>query len=307
MIEKKFPNYTLGLDIGVASVGAALLAENSIIALHVRTFDKAETAKEGEPLNKIRRDARLTRRRIRRRAFRLLRLRRLLKRIGLIDTYDVSYLQNILVSPWQLRAEGLDRQLAPQELASVLYHIVKHRGFQSNRKSEAKTDEKAGQMLHGVTTNQQRMATGKYRTIGEMVWKDKAFQTAKRNKGSDYSHTIARKDLDEELTVLFATQRTLGNSYCTEELKNQIRNLLMARKPTLSGYNLLKMVGKCTFEKNEFRAPKASHTAERFLWLTKLNNLRITSLGKTRGLSDAERKILISLPFIQTKLTYKLR
>ena len=63
--------YTLGLDIGMASVGAALLTESRILALHVRTFDKAETAKEGESLNKIRRDSRLTRRRIRRRAFRL--------------------------------------------------------------------------------------------------------------------------------------------------------------------------------------------------------------------------------------------
>ncbi|MCG2823815.1 MAG: hypothetical protein L6364_09065 [Desulfobulbaceae bacterium] len=63
--------YTLGLDIGMASVGAALLACDHIIALFVRTFDKAETAKEGESLNKIRRDARLTRRRIRRRAHRL--------------------------------------------------------------------------------------------------------------------------------------------------------------------------------------------------------------------------------------------
>ena len=54
------PPYTLGLDIGMASVGAALLLpeEQRILALHVRTFDKAETAKEGESLNKIRRDSR---------------------------------------------------------------------------------------------------------------------------------------------------------------------------------------------------------------------------------------------------------
>ena len=57
-------SYSLGLDIGMASVGAALLADDHIIALHVRTFDKAETAKEGESLNLIRRESRLTRRRI---------------------------------------------------------------------------------------------------------------------------------------------------------------------------------------------------------------------------------------------------
>lgn len=57
--------YVLGLDIGIASVGAALLTDDHIEALFVRTFDKAETAKEGESLNKIRRDARLVRRRLR--------------------------------------------------------------------------------------------------------------------------------------------------------------------------------------------------------------------------------------------------
>ena len=41
--------YTLGLDIGIASVGWGVLGENRIIDLGVRCFDKAETAKEGDP------------------------------------------------------------------------------------------------------------------------------------------------------------------------------------------------------------------------------------------------------------------
>ena len=75
---------TFGLDIGIASVGWAVLGENRIIDLGVRCFDKAETAKEGESLNLARRTARLLRRRLRRRAWRLTKLARLLKREGLI-------------------------------------------------------------------------------------------------------------------------------------------------------------------------------------------------------------------------------
>ena len=55
---------TFGLDIGIASVGWAVLGENRIIDLGVRCFDKAETAKEGESLNLARRTARLMRRRV---------------------------------------------------------------------------------------------------------------------------------------------------------------------------------------------------------------------------------------------------
>ncbi|MFZ5466274.1 MAG: type II CRISPR RNA-guided endonuclease Cas9 [Pseudomonadota bacterium] len=296
--------YILGLDIGMASVGAALLTDDHIHALHVRTFDKAETAKEGESLNTIRREARLTRRRIRRRTHRMLRLRRLFKREGLIASHDSKDFANA-ASPWDLRAEGLDRLLAPSEWAAVLYHIVKHRGFQSNRKSEAKADEKAGQMLSGVTANQKRMEEGGWRTVGEMAARDEKFAQAKRNKGGEYTHTFARADLADELSKLFNAQRALGNPHSATMFEEAVHKLLMARRPTLSGDNLLKMVGKCTFETAEYRAPKASHTAERFVWLTRLNNLRISNHGEVRSLNEDERQAVIHLPFTQTKVTYK--
>lgn len=73
--------YTLGLDIGIASVGWAVLGDNRIIDLGVRAFDKAETADRGESLNLQRRTARLLRRRLFRRAWRLTKLSRLLKKM----------------------------------------------------------------------------------------------------------------------------------------------------------------------------------------------------------------------------------
>lgn len=297
-------DYVLGLDIGVASVGAALLGSNHIVGLHVRAFDKAETADKGESLNAIRRAARLTRRRIRRRAFRLLRLRRLLKREGLLVSHDPAEFDST-VSPWQLRVEGLDRKLDDHEWATVIYHIIKHRGFQSNRKSEAKSDEKAGEMLSGVDANQQRMQQAGWRTIGEMAERDPTFAQAKRNKGGSYTHTFSRTDLEKELRELFKQQRAFGNPHAGAAFEQTVQTLLLARKPTLSGTNLLKMVGHCTFETSEFRAPKASHTAERFLWLTRLNNLRVSGRGEMRALNADERQALMQLPFTQAKLTYK--
>jgi CRISPR-associated endonuclease Csn1 len=58
-VQHNFGALTFGLDIGIASVGWAVLGENRIIDLGVRCFDKAETAKEGESLNLVRRTARL--------------------------------------------------------------------------------------------------------------------------------------------------------------------------------------------------------------------------------------------------------
>jgi CRISPR-associated endonuclease Csn1 len=303
--KQVFQPYTLGLDIGIASVGAALLTDSRILALHVRAFDKAETAKEGDPLNKTRREARLTRRRIRRRAHRLLRLCRLMKRHGLIAEAVPQVFAQPGTSPWTLRSDGLDMLLAPNQWAAVLYHIVKHRGFQSTRKSEAKTDEKTGQMLSGVKHNQALREERGYRTVGEMAAKDEGFAGAKRNKGGAYTHTFGRKELEEELHLLFAQQRSLNNPHAGTELETAVLDLLLARRPALAGDALLKMVGKCTFEPTEYRAPKASYSAERFVWLTKLNNLRISGLGEVRALSEGERQILRDLPFAQAKLTYQ--
>ncbi|OGW14125.1 MAG: type II CRISPR RNA-guided endonuclease Cas9, partial [Nitrospinae bacterium RIFCSPLOWO2_12_FULL_47_7] len=307
MQTKNLP-YTLGLDIGMASAGAALILpeQKRILNLYVRAFDKAETDKEGESLNKIRRESRLTRRRIRRRAHRLLRLARLMKRVGLIDEASPNAFTLTNATPWDLRAEGLDRLLEPREWASSLYHILKHRGFQSTRKSEAKADEKAGEMLSGVKQNQALLETGnRYRTMGELAARHEDFKENKRNKGGSYSHTFSRADLEDELNKLFGAQRGFGNHFASADFQAKAQELLMARRPALSGDALIKMVGKCTFEKNEFRAPKASYRAERFIWLGKLNNLKIVQGGDARPLSDDERRSIIDFPFKKAKLTFK--
>ncbi|HEX8988236.1 MAG TPA: hypothetical protein VF816_09750 [Rhodocyclaceae bacterium] len=74
-MQSESASYTVGLDIGIASVGWSLLGEDHIIDLGVRAFDKAETAKEGDSLNLVRRSARLTRRRLRRRACLIVAIR----------------------------------------------------------------------------------------------------------------------------------------------------------------------------------------------------------------------------------------
>ncbi len=56
----------------------------------------------------------------------------------------------------------------------------------------------------------------------------------------------------------------------------------------------------------EYRAPKASFTAERHVWLTRLNNTRIVVDGVTRSLNESERRIALPLPYQQVSdLTYK--
>ena len=316
--KQKIPGpLTLGLDIGIASVGWAVLGENRIIDLGVRCFDKAETAIEGESLNKARRDARLLRRRLRRRAWRLKKLARLLKREGLIA--DPRFFEkqipaaksldsNTPLSPWKLRVDALERRLGDEEWARVIYHLCKHRGFHwLSRAEEAKADtdkKEGGKVKQGLAGTKRLMKEKGYRTAAEMVLTE--FPDAQRNKQGDYSKALSRELLAAEFKQLFEKQRALGNPHASAALEEHIlgagdrkSGLFWKQKPALSGEELLKMVGKCTFEKSEYRAPKASFTVERHVWLTRLNNLRIVIDGKTRSLTPNEHTLVLTLPYMK--------
>jgi len=313
MTDKKNLNepFTIGLDIGIASVGWAILGENRIIDLGVRCFDKAETAKEGESLNLTRRMARLMRRRLRRRAWRLTKLAKLLKKEGLISAVETLKKQPSkgFETPnlWKLRVDGLDQSLTDEEWARVIYHLCKHRGFHWISRAEAKaadSDKEGGKVKQGLAGTKRLMQEKSYRTAAEMVLAE--FPDAQRNKQGEYSKALSRELLCEELKELFKQQRVFGNPHADEELETKIigngdqkSGLFWAQKPSLSGEELLKMLGKCTLEKDEFRAPKASYTAERHVLLTRINNLRIVEDGKIRGLNSEERRIALWQPYQQ--------
>lgn len=313
--KQNFGGLTFGFDIGIASVGWAVLNQSRIVDLGVRCFDKAETAKEGESLNLARRNARLLRRRLRRRTWRLTKLARLLKREGLIA--DVTVLKQPpergFVTPnlWQLRVDGLDRLLTSEEWARVIYHLCKHRGFHWVSKAEKLKEDGAGEtgkVKIGLASTKKLMLEKGYRTAAEMVLAE--FPDAQRNKQGEYSKALERELLDKEFALLFERQRSFGNAYTNVEMQTKLLNrkmgLFWAQKPSLSGEALLKMLGKCTFEKSEYRAPKASFTAERHVLLTRINNIRLIIDGTTRTLNTTEREIALQLPYMQASdLTYK--
>lgn len=316
MQPEKFP-YSLGLDIGIASVGWCVLGDNRIIDLGVRAFNKAETAKEGDSLNLVRRTARLMRRRLRRRAWRLTKLARLLKRHGVIADPRIFQPQHpFRHSLWHLRVAGLDRRLNAEEWARVIYHICKHRGFHwinraEKMRTEADSKGEGGKVKQGLAGTEKLMREKAYRSAAEMVLVE--FPEAQRNKQGDYGKALARTLLGEELALLFRRQREMNNPHAGTEIEMAIlgngdrkSGLFWAQQPALAGVDLLKMLGKCTFEKSEYRAPKASFTAERHVWLTRLNNLRIVVEGDIRSLNDQERQIALPLPYQQTgSFTYK--
>lgn len=330
-------NYRIGLDIGITSVGWAVLENGindeprKIIDLGVRIFEAAEIPKTGESLAAPRRNARTTRRRLRRRRHRLDRIKWMLEKENIIDipAFMNRYESKHLPCVYQLRYEALDRKLTNDEFAQVLLHIAKHRGFKSTRKAETKEKEN-GKVLNATKENKRLMEEKGYRTVGEMIYKDEAFTTnapwsvdgklfTPRNKQDDYKHTILRDLLEEEVKYIFERQRKLGNEVATEKLEQDYLQIMLGQRsfdqgpgnqadgtPSPYGGNLIdRMTGKCTFEKGEKRAAKAAYTSERFVLLQKVNHTYLVdSYGKTIELTSEQKADLVKFAYEKKELKY---
>ncbi|HCF71572.1 MAG TPA: type II CRISPR RNA-guided endonuclease Cas9, partial [Syntrophomonas sp.] len=118
--------YRLGLDIGITSIGWAVLEHDDdeepfrIADLGVRIFKAAENAKDGSALALPRREARSSRRRLRRHRHRLERIKLLLEKIKLISIAELDIVYHDsqkLTDIYELRQAGLDRLLNPEEWA----------------------------------------------------------------------------------------------------------------------------------------------------------------------------------------------
>ena len=109
----------LGLDIGIASVGWAIVGAETenIIESGVRLFDSADASK-----NQERRAFRGIRRNIRRRKHRLHRAE------WLLNSINLNRPKYITDMPVYLRLKGLNEKLTRGELYVALYNIIKHRG-----------------------------------------------------------------------------------------------------------------------------------------------------------------------------------
>ncbi len=299
-------NYILGLDLGIASVGWAVVEideqENPLrlIDLGVRTFEAAETGK-GESLNLVRRSTRATRRLIYRKAQRVRELRYLLKNEGMIDDAIASH--KLPNNVWELRVEGLDRKLNKEEWAAVLLHFVKHRGFKSSRKHQPKDGGKQGQLIKGINDNKTLLASGVYRSPAELAIKKFYVEDGYIRNQRQYQHTFGREELAAECALLFETQRKLGNPFSSKEFESKWADIFNKQKKALTRKQMLAMVGICTFENTKYglaeqkRAAKNTYSTERFVAIQRLQNLRIVENGEEKGLTDNEFQKILSLGY----------
>lgn len=301
----------LGFDIGITSIGWAYVEGEELKDCGVRIFTKAENPKNGDSLAAPRREARGVRRRLARRKARLNAIKRLLcKEFGLNlsdylandgelpKAYQTSKEHK---SPYELRTLALSQKLDSKDLARVILHIAKHRGY-GNKHAKTGSDKDSGKVLSAIKVNETAMKD-KYQSVGEYFYKEfyqklrlesekkgnnitKEFKNV-RNKKESYEHCVAQEQVRAELELIFAKQKEFGITF-SENFESQIIETAFYQRDLKSFEN---KVGKCVFY-DEPRAPKDSLSAIEFVALTRIINTlkNLEEKSKNLGIGEAYGK-----------------
>jgi len=323
--------YTLGIDMGVASIGWAVISkDDTFIDCGVRVFpagvDNFNSSKEKHP-NQDRRAARGMRRRIRRKAMRKYLLQECMQQAGMMPTDKEEVNKWYRQDVYHLRHRAIDERISLHELGRVLYHLNQRRGFLSLRKKEESKpgDNEVKGMLGAISALQDDINKSGHRTLGNFLYHlyDKNGEGIRlRNR-----HT-RRSMIYDEFCIIWDKQSEYYPGVLTAKLRygelGPRPNPIAVSKPirrskTLSFLNQFGLenisffqravywnassIGFCELEPDENRAPIADRRFQRFRMLQEINNLRILdpsqSVVKERDLSRAEREYIID--YVSTK------
>lgn len=307
----------LGLDIGIGSVGVGILNKvtGEIIHKNSRIFPAAQAENNLE-----RRTNRQGRRLTRRKKHRRVRLNHLFEERGLITDFTKV---SINLNPYQLRVKGLTAELSNEELFIALKNMVKHRGISYLDDASDDGNSSVGDYAQIVKENSKQLETKtpgqiqleRYQKYGQLRGDFTIEEDGKKHRLINVFPTSAYR---AEALKILQTQQEF-NPQITDEFINSYLEILTGKRKYYHGpgneksrtdygkYTTKKdaqgeyitlnnifgiLIGKCTFYPEEFRAAKASYTAQEFNLLNDLNNLTVPT--ETKKLSEEQKHQIIT-------------
>lgn len=301
----------LGLDIGIGSVGVGILNKvtGEIIHKNSRIFPAAQAENNVE-----RRTNRQGRRLTQRKKHRRVRLNHLFEESGLITDFTKV---SINLNPYQLRVKGLIDELSNEELFIALKNMVKHRGISYLDDASDDGNSSVGDYAQIVKENSKQLETKtpgqiqleRYQKYGQLRGDFTVEEDGKKHRLINVFPTSAYRV--EALRILQIQQEF--NPQITDEFINRYLEILTGKRKYYHGPGNEKsrtdygryrtsgetldnifgiLIGKCTFYPEEYRAAKASYTAQEFNLLNDLNNLTVPT--ETKKLSEEQKNQIIN-------------
>lgn len=286
-------------DIGIASVGWAVVCKETeeVIESGVNIFPEATAAQ-----NLTRRQMRQTKRGKRRQRTRLDDFAKLWKQTGF--NVKSSFATNLV----ELKVKALQEELTEEELFTVLYSYLKHRGISYLEDADDGTSGNSSSYARGIALNQEELKTkypcqiqkerlekfGKYRGMNDIVSEEgeilslsnvftvSAYRkeiVAVLEKQKEY-HSLLQEEFCDQYLVIFNRKRKYYEGPGNEKSRTDYGIYTTKIDPNTGEYinekNIFeKLIGKCSVYPEELRAAAASYTAQEFNVLNDLNNLTI--------------------------------
>jgi len=321
--------YVLGLDLGSASLGWALIALDeaddpvSLIRAGVRIFEPGVDGtsmeiEQGKDQSKAveRRTARLHRRQLRRRAARQRDQFRLLQRHSLLPTPE-----GVIGSPEEQRhsiLNSLDQQLTDKWQSAFPINRFAELPLYFLRKAALDQQLEAheiGRILfhliqrRGFLSNRRenKQNPDQKKELGLVKAEIHSLEQEIQNAGArtlgeffagldPHAQRVrrrwtARRMFQDEFEKIWAVQANHHPDLLTAELHDKIAHLLFFQRPIAAQTHL---IGKCELEPGKQRAPWAAMEAQRFRIVQKVNDLRLINPGSliSNPLTDEERQRL---------------
>ncbi len=298
----------LGLDIGVASVGVGIIEAKTGKVIHAnsRLFSAANAENNVE-----RRGFRGLRRLTRRKKHRVKRVQ------DLFEKYEITTdFKNLNLNPYKLRVKGLTEQLTNEELFAALRTIAKRRGISHLDDAE---DDSTGSTDYAKSIDENRRLL-KTKTPGQIQLERLEKYGQLRGNFTVYDdngeahrliNVFSTSDYKNEARKILETQANYNKQITDDFIKDYLDILTQKRKyyhgpgneKSRTDYGRFRtdgttlenifgiLIGKCSFYPDEYRASKASYTAQEYNFLNDLNNLKVpTETGK---LSTEQKEYLV--------------
>ncbi len=309
--------YRLGLDLGTNSIGWCVLDLDNegrpadIRDAGARIFSDGRNPKDKTSLAVARRLARSMRRRRDRYLRRRKKLLNALVQHGLMPDDTVQRKALADLDPYRIRAHALDGPVSPHHLGRALFHLNQRRGFKSNRRTDGADDDERGKIRQGVDKLRAAMEEQGARTLGEFLYRLGANEQSVRVRLKPHQiesgKTVMAYDLYpdramvlEEFEALWAAQEPHHSEVLIPSTHDKLRDIIFFQRR-------LKPVrpGKCTFNPEEERLPRAHPLFQRRRIYQDANTLAVIGLDqKSRGLSREERDKVAHVLSIMPKRTF---
>lgn len=277
----------LGLDLGVASIGWALIKENEnekeILGMGTRVIplDKDESDEFAKGKSITKNQNRTIKRTQRKGYYRyVLRRRALTAELKKHDMFDENLFNLDKLELWGLRNKAINEKISLKELGRVLYHLNQKRGYKSVR-TESSSDKKDTEYVAEVKSRYQKLKE-EGKTIGQ-----KFYEELLKNKFYRIKQQIfPREAYIEEFNLIMKKQQEFYPEVLTNELIEHIRDNIIYYQRKLKSQKGL--VSVCEFEgfyvknkdgKEIFIGPKVAHRSNPLFQVEKIwetiNNISI--------------------------------